>query len=118
MVIGKVIAAVGAIAVLTGIVGLLSPVSVDPHLAVVECGSVVNPDLSAARAHDDGVPVNAPVGGEVVVDADYTELCSMELEDRALWTLTLVVAGGLAVAGSIAYGLVTRRRHRSSAALS
>jgi len=109
MIIRRVAAFLGAIAVLTGVVGLVAPVSVDPGLSIVGCGSVINPDLSVARARDSGHgPSNA--------EPQYTELCRMDLEDRRLWTLTLIAAGGLALAGSVAQYL--RKRHQSAQDLS
>ncbi|MBE1552138.1 hypothetical protein GGC64_006225 [Mycobacterium sp. OAS707] len=66
----------------------------------MDCGTAVAPDLSAARAHDDGNAANVPVGDVVVVDTDFTRLCRMELEDRRLWTIPLAAAGVLAAAAA------------------
>lgn len=91
---------VGVVALLVGILGLITPVSVSPYRQVVSCGSAIAPDLSEARSLDDTSAANVPVAGEVVVDTDYTQLCRMELEDRRLWTITVAVVGALAMSAA------------------
>lgn len=115
MLLRRVILFIGAIALVVGVVGLLTPVSVSPEQQTVRCGSAVAPDLSDARAEDDRSPANVPVLGEVVVDTNYTRLCRKDLTDRRLWTITLAVAGGLAAAAA---GALEVRDRRSSASRS
>jgi hypothetical protein len=109
MVVRRVLVFVGFVAAVVGLVGLVTPVRVSPEVDVISCGSAFSPDLSSARAHDDGSANNVPVPSGVVVDADYTELCRMDLEDRRLWTITLVAVGAVAVTAGLGYGLLRRR---------
>ncbi len=87
-------------AFLVGVVGLFTSVSVSPGLQPVNCGSAIAPDLSAARADDDGTAANTPVLGGVVVDSNSTRLCEMELVDGRIATITLAAAGALAAGGA------------------
>jgi hypothetical protein len=104
---------IGIVGALVGGAGLLAPVSVDPEREVVNCGTTVSPDLSEARAHDDGNAANVPLNEGILIDTDYTELCRMELEDRRLWALTLAGAGLLLAIAVVTYGAVAQRRgHR------
>lgn len=104
-----IIIGAGLVALLVGIVGLIAPVSVANEGRVIDCGSAIAPDLSAARAHDDSSAANVPVLGELVGDVNYTRLCEKDLEDRRLWTITLGAAGALAAAGAAAQGAWSRR---------
>lgn len=112
MLIRRILGFAGVIAVIIGVVGLFAPVSVSPNLLVVECGSAVSPDLSAARANDDGSPANVPIPGGVLVDTNYTELCRMDLEDRRIWTITLAAVGALTIGAAAAHAAVKRPRER------
>lgn len=104
-----IIVGLGALALLVGVVGLFAPVSVSAEGKTIGCGSVVTPDLSAARANDDASAANALVLGDLVSDADVTRLCDMNLEDRLQWTVTLVSLGALTVVAAAAQGIVSRR---------
>lgn len=75
MIIRRVVLFAGAVALIVGAVGLLTPVSASGGLGAVKCGSAVAPDLAAARAEDDGNPANIRVDGELVVDTNDTRLC-------------------------------------------
>lgn len=115
MLIGRILVFAGAIALVVGVVGLFAPVSVSPNLLVVDCGSAVSPDPSAARANDDASSANIPVPSGVLVDTNYTELCRMDLEDRRIWTISLAAVGALAIAAAAAHRVVAgRARQRSN----
>lgn len=105
----------GVVALLVGIVGLLAPVSASAEGKVIGCGSVIAPDLSAARANDDAHAANVLVLGELAADANYTRLCDMNLEDRRLWTITLGALGGLVAAAAVAQGVMSGRRAQARA---
>jgi hypothetical protein len=109
MMVRLLIAFAGFVAVLVGIGGLMVPASVSPDLAVVSCGSVIAPDLSEARSHDDGLAANVPASGDLIADTNYTRLCEMELEDRRLGSIPLVIAGVLAMGLAAATGALSRR---------
>jgi hypothetical protein len=103
----------GVVALLVGVVGLVVPVSISADRVDVSCGSAIAPDRSEARANDDASAANVPVADEVVTDVNATRLCTKDLEDRRLWTITLAAVGALAllVAGAQA---VLSRKARSS----
>jgi len=109
MITRRIILFIGGVAVLVGVIGLFTPVSVHPELVPVSCGSAVAPNLSAARARDDGNAANVPVRGEVIVDSNYTRLCQMDLADRRIWTITLAAAGALAIASALALAARSNR---------
>lgn len=111
MILRRIVLFMGVVALIVGVVGLLAPVSVSPELQTVRCGSAVAPDLSAARAEDDRSAANLPVGGEIVADTNYTRLCQMDLSDRRIRTITLAVAGALAVTGAV---VLAARAHRGN----
>jgi hypothetical protein len=91
----------GAVALIVGIAGLLTPVSVAPEDKTVSCGTAVAPDLSEARANDDRSVANVPILDEVVADINYTRLCQMDLTDRKIWTISLAGVGALAIVGTL-----------------
>ncbi|ORB68738.1 hypothetical protein BST47_02225 [Mycolicibacterium tusciae] len=108
MIMRLVIAFAGFVALLVGIGGLVVPASVSPELAVVGCGSPIDPDLSEARSHDDGRAANVPgLGG--LGDTNYTRLCDMELEDRRLGSIPLVIVGVVAIGVVVVVGALSRR---------
>lgn len=114
MIVLRIVLFAGVVAAIVGVAGLFTPVSASPENLTIECGSAVAPDLSAARAHDDGSAANIPVPGGVVADTDFTRLCQMNLEDRRIWTITLAVAGVVAAAGALVLGARWKRAKRSS----
>lgn len=113
MIVLRIVLFVGVVAAIVGVAGLFTPVSASPENRVIECGSAVAPDLSAARAHDDGSAANIPVPGGVVADTDFRRLCQMNLEDRRIWTITLAVAGVVVAAGALVLGARWKRAKRS-----
>jgi hypothetical protein len=102
MILQRIVFSLGVVAVIVGVAGLVVPVSVSPDRQHVGCGSAVWPDLSEAKKHDDNSAANIPVPGGVVTDTNYTRLCRKDLEDRRLWTVTLAIAGLVAVGGVLA----------------
>ncbi|RAV13191.1 hypothetical protein DQP55_10815 [Mycolicibacterium sp. GF69] len=110
MIVRRTVLFAGIVAVLVGVVGLLAPVSASPEEQTIACGSVVAPDLSTARAHDDGSAANIPVPGGVLDDTDFTRLCQMNLDDRRIWTITLTIIGAAAVAGALVDARIRRAR--------
>ncbi len=109
-----ILAFLGVVAVIVGVVGLLAPVSVSPGRVSVRCGSPVAADLSDARARDDGSAANVPVPGGVLTDTNYEQLCRQQLTDRRVWTITLAAVGGLAVIAGFGLGAMVRQRQRSA----
>lgn len=113
MIIIRTVLFAGLVALIVGVVGLFAPVSASPEEQTIACGSAVAPDLSAARAHDDGSAANLPVPGGVVADTDYTRLCEMNLEDRRIWTIALSIVGAVGVVGALVWGARAKRTARS-----
>lgn len=99
----------GMVAVTVGVVGLLVPVNVGEEN--VGCGSALFPDFSAAREATNFGGANIPVLDQVIATPDYVELCDTEVADRRVWTITLAVAGVLAVVGALIL-IVRARRTR------
>ncbi len=100
----------GAVAVVVGVVGLFTVVSVSPNQNNVLCGSAVAPDLSQARAETGrGYPATPPAADVKVAHSDYVALCRGELTDRRIWTITVAGIGVLSIAGALTLGAVMRR---------
>lgn len=121
MKIRLMIVAIGVVALIVGVVGLLAPVSASKENQV-ECGSALAPDLSEARSYDDGNAANVPVPevidgvdtdgvavDGVIVDRNFTRLCQMNLDDRRIWTITVAAAGALLAGGALVQGALSRR---------
>lgn len=114
MIARRIILFIGAVAMLVGVIGLFTPVSVSsPEVENISCGSAVAPELAAARARDDGNAANSRVLGELVVDTNYTRLCRMDLADRRIWAIALAVAGSLAVVTALALSVRANRTRPS-----
>ena len=111
--------AIGLVAVLVGIVGLFSPVSVSPGLTTVPCGTAVSPDLAAAReqapADTQTSPEELPYDSEWVGDVDYAELCDNEIADRRAWTISLTAVGALTLVAAAALFIRARRSDAANA---
>ena len=110
MIVRRIVLFAGTVALIVGIVGLFAPVSVSPEQRTVGCGSVIAPDLSAARPLDDGNAANVPVpGGGVAVDTNFTRLCEMNLDDRRIWASTLAAVGAVAIVAALVIGAMSTR---------
>ena len=113
MIIRRIVLFAGAAALIVGTAGLFAPVSVSPEPRTVECGSVLTPDLAAARALDDGNAANVPAsGGGVVVDTNFTHLCEMNLDDRRIWAGALAAVGVVAIVTALVTGAKSKRATR------
>jgi len=110
MIVKRIVMSLGAVAIIVGVVGLLTGVSIDPEGRSVSCGSAVAADLSEARALQPETTENARIDGELVVRPDYVALCQKELEDRRVGTLSLCGLGVVAVAVPAVMTLASRRR--------
>ncbi|MDY6998425.1 MAG: hypothetical protein SW019_17630 [Actinomycetota bacterium] len=113
MILRRSALAVGLVAVLVGIVGLLVPVSVSPGLSTVSCGSAVSPEPATAQeqapADTRTQPEAPPFYSEQVDNVDYAELCSDEISDRRAWTITVIVVGVLTLIAAAALAVRARR---------
>lgn len=113
MIVRRSVLAIGVVALLVGVVGLLSPVSISPGLTPVRCGSAVSPDLAGARQQAPGEtqtsPEVPPYDSEWVGDVDYAQLCDKEISDRRAWTITVTVVGVLALLTAVGLSVRARR---------
>ena len=117
MIVRRTALAIGVVALLVGVVGLLSPVSISPGLTSVPCGTAVSPDLDSARqqapADTQTSPQEMPYDSEWVGDVDYAQLCDQEISDRRAWTITVTAVGALSLLTAL--GLAVRARRSQSA---
>lgn len=113
MLVRWIVVFIGAVALVTGVAGLLTPVSAGP--GNVGCGIAVAPDLSSARVATERGGQNRPSPpsvpetpgfaephDDIIVNTDYVDLCRKELTDRRIWTITLAAVGAAAaLAGAL-----------------
>ena len=109
---------IGVVALLVGVVGLLSPVNISPGLTPVPCGTAVAPDLESARqqapANTQTSPQELPYDSEWVGDVDYAQLCDEEISDRRAWTITVTVVGVLSLLTAAGLALRSRRSQNAN----
>ena len=107
MTVRRLIIAVGAVLLLAGVIGLLTPVSIsDGNGNSISCGNAVATDLSAAKSANDKSLANIPILNQVIPHTDYVAQCQSSVGSRRAWTIPLTVVGIVAVAGA----LLVRRR--------
>ena len=98
----RLIIAVGAVLLLAGVIGLLTPVSIsDGNGSSISCGNAVATDLSAARSANDKSVANIPILNQVVPHTDYVAQCQSSVGSRRTWTIPLTVAGVIAIGGAL-----------------
>ena len=101
---------VGVVTLIVGVVGLFAPVSIEPELQTVRCGTAISPDLSEARTQRDRASADVPPAEEAVTFIDFEELCRMELEDRRILAITVAAGGAFILAVGAGVGLLSRAR--------
>ncbi|MGO9382198.1 MAG: aminopeptidase [Mycobacterium sp.] len=98
----RLIIAVGAVLLLAGVIGLLTPVSIsDGNGSSISCGNAVATDLSAARSANDKSVANVPILNQIVPHTDYVAQCQSSVGSRRTWTIPLTVAGIIAIGGAL-----------------
>ncbi|OBK27450.1 aminopeptidase [Mycobacterium asiaticum] len=96
----RLIIAVGAVLLLTGVIGLLVPVTVaNSNGGSISCGNGVVSDLDGARAANDRSVANIPILNQIVPHTDFVAECESAVSSRRTWTIPLTVIGLLGVAG-------------------
>ncbi len=101
MTVRRLIIGVGAVLLLTGVIGLLWPISIsDGNGNSIGCGNAVATDLSAARNANGTSVANVPVLNQVVPHTDYVAKCKSEVGTQRAWTIPLTVVGILAIGGA------------------
>ena len=102
MKVRRLIIAVGAVLLLAGVIGLLTPVSIsDGNGNSISCGNAVATDLSAAKSANDKSLANIPILNQVIPHTDYVAQCQSSVGSRRAWTIPLTVVGIVAVAGAL-----------------
>ncbi|MGO9930050.1 MAG: aminopeptidase [Mycobacterium sp.] len=98
----RLIIAVGAVLLLAGLIGLLTPVSIsDGNGNSISCGNAVATDLSAARSANDKSVANIPILNQIVPHTDYVAQCQSSVGSRRTWTIPLTVAGIVTIGGAL-----------------
>ena len=102
MTVRRLIIGVGAVLLLAGVIGLLTPVSVsDGNGHSIGCGNAFATDLSAARNANDNSVANVPILNQVVPHTDYVAQCQSAVGSRRTWTIPLAVVGIIVIAGTL-----------------
>jgi hypothetical protein len=99
------IALVGAVVLIVGVVGLLMPVSIaGPDGQSIGCGNAVAADYSSAREVDSRNPVNLPIIDEVIPHTDYVAQCQSSVSERRTWSIPVAVIGLVVLVGGFLVG--------------
>jgi hypothetical protein len=105
MTVRRLIIGVGAVLLLAGVIGLLTPVSVsDSNGHSVGCGNAIAMDLSAARSANDTSVANVPILNQIVPHTDYVAQCQSSVGSRRAWAIPLAVLGVIAIGGTLLSG--------------
>lgn len=97
--------ALGAVALLIGLIALLVPVSVsDGNGGSINCGTGLSSDLSAAQDANNRSVANVPILNQVVPHTDYVAECQSGLSGRRSWSIPIAVLGALVAGGSMLVG--------------
>jgi hypothetical protein len=101
----RLILLVGAIALITGVIGLLVPVSVPgPDGGSIGCGNGIVADTSAAREADSTNIANLPILEQFIPHTDYVTQCQSAVSQRRAWTIPVTVVGLAVIAGAFFVG--------------
>jgi hypothetical protein len=101
----RLIIGVGAVLLLAGVIGLLTPVSVsDGNGHSVGCGNAVAMDLSAARNANNSSVANIPILNQIIPHTDYVGQCQAEVGSRRAWAIPLAVLGIIVIGGTLLTG--------------
>ena len=101
----RLIIGIGAVLLLAGIIGLLTPVSVsDSNGHSVGCGNAVATDLSAARSADNRNGANIPILNQIIPHTDYVAQCQSSVGSRRAWAIPVAVVGVIAIGATLLTG--------------
>ncbi|MDD4866988.1 MAG: aminopeptidase [Mycobacterium sp.] len=102
MTLRRLIIGVGAVLLLAGVIGLLSPVSIpDGNGNSIGCGNAVATDLSGARSAEQKSVASVPILNQVIPHTDYVANCQSSVGGRRAWTIPLTVVGIVAIGGAL-----------------
>lgn len=102
----RFIIGVGAALLVSGVIGLLVPVSISDDSTgsggrSIGCGNAVATDLSAARDANNSSVASVPILNQVIPHTDYVAQCQSAVGSRRAWSIPLAVLGFIAVAGTV-----------------
>lgn len=102
MTVRRLIIVVGAVLLLTGVIGLLVPVSVsNSNGGTVSCGNGVVTDLSGASNANYKNGANIPILNEIVPHTDFVAQCQSSVSSRRMWAIPLAVIGVIGITGAL-----------------
>ena len=89
---------IGAVVLITGLVGLFLPVSVfDGNSSTVACGNAVTADQSGPRAANEAPVASAPILNQAVPHPDFVAACADAISGRRHWAIPLTIVGAAGV---------------------
>jgi hypothetical protein len=98
----RLVAAVGAVLLLAGVIGLLVPVSVsDANGGSVPCGTGIAADLSPAKSANERNGANIPILNQVIPHTDFVAQCESSLSTQRSWSIPLSLVGMVGIAGAL-----------------
>ena len=96
---------VGAVVLIAGVIGLLTPVSITgPDNQSIGCGNAIAADDGPARAADNSNPVNLPILNEIIPHTDYVAQCASAVSERRTWSIPVAIVGLVVIAGGLVVG--------------
>jgi len=109
MSIQRLLLLVGVVVMLTGIVGLVAPVSISDGQGVnISCGNAVVEDTNAARAATERQLTNLPIIKDFVSHTDYVSECKTAVAQRRWWAIPVsLVAVAMLLGASRIRGRIT-----------
>lgn len=97
--------ALGAAALLIGLIALLVPVSVaNGNGGSIDCGTALSSDLAVAQDANSRSVANVPILNQVVPHMDYVAECQSGLSSRRSWSIPIAALGALVAGGSTLLG--------------
>lgn len=101
----RLVLALGAAALLIGLIALLIPVSApDGNGGSISCGTGLASDMSAAQEANNRSIANVPILNEVVPHTDYVAQCQSELSGRRSWAIPVAALGAVVAGASMLVG--------------
>ena len=101
----RLVSLVGAVVLIVGVIGLLTPVSITgPDNQSIGCGNAIAADDGPAREADNSNPVNLPILNEIIPHTDYVAQWQSAVSERRAWAIPVAVVGLVVIAGGFVVG--------------
>jgi hypothetical protein len=102
MTVRRFVLALGAVALVVGIIGLLVPVSVsNGNGGSLGCGNAAISNLSSAREANNKSVASIPILNRIVPHTDFVAECQSALSGRRSWTIPVTVIGAIAIVAAL-----------------